>query len=272
MRSGTSTLARWLGEHPQVFVAPSKELHFFDHHFDKGIEWYRSMFASAGKETQLGEATPNYMHEPVAIRRIAETIPSVRLLFSLRDPVDRAYSHYWHNQSRGKEPLSFNEALDAEPARTAKGGTDRAWYSYASRGFYIDQIDEVLRFFPLAAVHVEIAEEMQSDPAPSLGAIYRFLNVNDQFLPKIDRKVNSYVEFRSLQLRRITKRLPGALAKPIGRLNARTNQEYASMDESTRGRLEAWYAESNRKLAEFLGRTDPIWPTPNQTTQLEGTV
>jgi hypothetical protein len=263
MRSGTSTLARWLGEHPQVFVAPGKELHFFDHHFDKGIDWYRSLFAGAGKESQLGEATPNYMHETTAIQRIAEALPSVRLLVSLRNPVDRAYSHYWHNRSRGKEELSFDEALDAELDRIGKGGTNRAWFSYCSRGHYIDQIEEVLRFFPRTALHVEIAEEMQSNPGKSLGIIYRFLEVDDQFRPLTDRKTNSYVEFRSVRLRRVTKSLPRALAKPISRLNARTNQEYPSMDPASRTRLETMYADANRRLADFLERPTPVWPTAN---------
>jgi Sulfotransferase domain len=272
MRSGTSTLARWLGEHPQVFMAPGKELHFFDHHFDKGVDWYRSLFADAGSELQLGEATPNYLHEPAAIQRIASTLPQVRLLLSLRNPVDRAYSHYWHNRSRGKESLSFEDALAAEATRTSGGDADRAWFSYASRGDYFEQIEEVMRHFPRTALHVEIAEEMQADPQQSLERIFRFIEVDDRFHPAmIDRKVNAYVEFRSVRLRRFTKRLPSGIAVPINRLNARTNQEYTPMDPSTRSRLEARYADGNHGLAQFLRRDPPLWPAKDQQERLRST-
>ena len=260
MRSGTSTLARWLGDHPDVFVAPGKELHFFDRYYDKGLDWYRSLFAGSTTESQVGEATPNYLHEPLALRRIAKTLPQAHLLISLRDPIDRAYSHYWHNRSRGKEPLSFEEALAAEATRTGGDDIDRAWFSYASRGDYMDQIEGLLSLFPREAVHIEIAEEMQTDPATALPRIYRFLGIDDQFLPEaVDRKVNAYVEFRSVALRRLTRRLPRPLAKPLNRLNAKTGQEYPPMKPATRRMLDDRYREGNRRLAQFLGRTE-IWP------------
>ena len=261
MRSGTSTLARWLIEHPQVFLAPGKELHYFDRHFDRGVNWYRSLFAGAGSESAVGEATPNYVHEPAAIQRIAATIPEVRLILSLRNPVDRAYSHYWHNRSREKEPLSFEEALDAEPVRTHSSEVDRARFSYVSRGQYIDQINEVLRWFPRSSLHVVIAEEMQSEPSRSLTGIFSFLGVNERFQPEsLQRKVNAYVEFRSVRARNLAKRLPRFLARPINRLNASTDNTYPPMDPGARARLEETFEASNRTLADLLGRTEELWP------------
>jgi hypothetical protein len=242
-------------------MAPGKELHFFDRNFHKGLEWYQSLFAGADREIQLGEATPNYVNEPAAIRRLADTLPSARLLLSLRDPVERAYSHYWHNRSRGKEPLSWDEALKAEPGRVAIDEINRAWFSYAARGDYMDQIEEVLRYFPVEALHVEIAEEMQANPRDALGRIFKFLQVDDDFVPEqTDNKVNAYVEFRSLRVRDATKGLPKLWAAPINRLNARTRREYPKMAAATRSRLEARYAEGNQRLAEFLDRKSEIWP------------
>ena len=261
MRSGTSTLARWLVEHPGVFMAPGKELHFFDRHFDRGVNWYGSLFAGVVGESAVGEATPNYVHEPVAIKRIAATIPEARLILSLRNPVDRAYSHYWHNRSRDKEHLSFEQALDAEATRTDSSEVDRAHFSYASRGQYMDQINEVLRWFPRSALLVVIAEEMQSNPRQSLSGIFKFLGVNQDFQPgSMERKVNAYVEFRSVRARNLAKRLPRILSRPINRLNATTNRKYPPMESEIRTRLETAYEVGNRELAVFLGRTSPIWP------------
>jgi hypothetical protein len=75
MRSGTTSVARQLGEHPDVFMAPQKEIHFFDFHWEKGIEWYRAQFRGAGDESAVGEASPSYLHDPFAIERIAGTLP-----------------------------------------------------------------------------------------------------------------------------------------------------------------------------------------------------
>ena len=260
-RSGTTTLARRLGEHPQVFMAPRKELEFFDQHFDKGLEWYSSFFATAKDEIQLGEASPSYLYEPIAIRRIAEVLPDVRLVVTLRNPVDRAYSHYWHNRARRKETLAFADALDAENVRTASDNTSRLRFSYTSRGHYTEQLDEVLRHFPRSALHVEIAEETHANPVAALARVYQFLSIDPEFVPRtVDRRFNAYAEFRSVRLWENSNVLPTRLAKLVKRLNRRTNQEYPPMDRETRARLETTYQESNQRLAEFLGRS-PIWPT-----------
>ncbi len=260
MRSGTTALSNWLGQHPDVFIAPGKELHFFDRHFDMGVDWYRSQFKRAGEATRLAEATPNYLHEPEAIERISQVIPEVKLLIILRNPVDRAYSHYWHNQSRGKESLSFAEAIEAEQARISSDKANRAFYSYASRGHYITQLDEVLSRFRRSALHVEIAEEFFSDPERRLPIIFRFLDIDPTFVPsKVDERINRFVEFRSVRLRAFSKRLPGVAAGVIGRLNVRSGSDYPPMEPIVRAHLESVFERSNQRLATLLDRTGPIW-------------
>jgi len=122
-RSGTTTLFYDLCRHPQVAGSPVKEVHFFDHHFSRGVGWYRSFFPPTaaqerarrrGGELLGGEATPNYLFHPAAPERAAETVPHVRLIAILRDPVDRAYSHYRKSVERRVERLSFEAALAAE--------------------------------------------------------------------------------------------------------------------------------------------------------------
>ena len=100
-------------------MAPGKELHFFDldARFQLSLEWYASHFSSAPRGVRLGEATQTYMYLPHALDRIADALPGRRAIAILRDPVDRAYSHYWHNVERGREHLTFAEAVRAEPER-----------------------------------------------------------------------------------------------------------------------------------------------------------
>lgn len=260
MRSGTSTLTRWLDQHPQVYMAPGKELHFFDEQFERGLGWYGSHFSAADRATSLGEATSDYVHDLVALQRISATLPTVRLILSLRNPVDRAYSHYWHNRTRGKESLSFESALEAESLRVNLSYEDRARYSYLSRGDYMVQINQVLKLFPREQLHVEIAEEMHAEPLEALGRIFDFIGTDARYRPgNLSRRVNAYTEFRSLRARQIAKRLPRLLARPLNRANAITNLNYPPMDQQTKVRLFQRYDQGARDLTEFLGRTSPIW-------------
>jgi hypothetical protein len=135
MKAGTSTLARALAQHPQVFVPRAKEVHFFDHHFGRGLDWYRAWFEEAGAVPAVGEASPTYMHNEGAWLRMARTLPDARLIAILRDPGDCAYSHYWHNVRWGREPLSFREALAAEFRRLLEAPPGRKGrYAYVDRG------------------------------------------------------------------------------------------------------------------------------------------
>ena len=126
MRSGTSSLNSYLRDHPEVAVSRPKEVHYFDVNFDLGPEWYLAHFEGSEHATAVGEATPDYLYDLEAPGRIAAVVPGVRILLLLRDPAERAYSHYWHNVAVGKESLGFEEALAAEPERIAGGSLDRA--------------------------------------------------------------------------------------------------------------------------------------------------
>jgi hypothetical protein len=121
-RSGTTSLAHSLSQHPEVFVTMQvKELHFFDTNFDRGLDWYRQQFsgADAAAAKAAGEATPTYMYDETAMSRMAETVPDARLIAILRNPVDRAYSHYWMNRSLDREDLLFPVAIETEAERLA---------------------------------------------------------------------------------------------------------------------------------------------------------
>lgn len=91
MRSGSSSLFRYLNDHPAIFMPAEKELHYFDRGLDRGLDWYRERFQAAAPGQLLGEATPGYLASEDALSRMVETLPDVRVLMVLRDPVSRAY-------------------------------------------------------------------------------------------------------------------------------------------------------------------------------------
>ena len=133
-RGGTTSLQQYLTAHPDVLEPKAaKASHYFDANFSKGWSWYRAHFPlqrwmdrerAAGRPVVVGEASPYYCFHPLALDRIAARVPDVKLIIVLRDPVERAWSHYSYEVARGNEDLSFADALDAEPGRTA-GAADR---------------------------------------------------------------------------------------------------------------------------------------------------
>jgi hypothetical protein len=164
-KSGTTSLWAYLQEHPQVEAPMQKEMSFFDLNYARGTDWYRMHFplaaedeADAGKGTLTGESTAYYMFHPLAAARIAQTVPRAKIILLLRNPVDRAYSHYQLKLRRLQEELSFEDAIDAEAERLAgeeeKIIHDPTYYSlahdrfsYLARGRYLPQIRRWQQYF-----------------------------------------------------------------------------------------------------------------------------
>ena len=98
-RAGTTWIARNLAQHPAVFIPYKKELHFFDANFDKGTAHYAAEFQGWSNQKAVGEITPKYLHHEAAADRIKATLPAAKLIVSLRNPVERAYSSYWKSRA-----------------------------------------------------------------------------------------------------------------------------------------------------------------------------
>jgi hypothetical protein len=260
MRSGTTSLTRYLRSHPEVFIAPHKELHFFDFRYAEGIDWYRSNFEGAQDEIAVGEATPNYLYIAEALPRAAELLPEARLVAILRDPVERAYSHYWHNRAVGREELGFDEALEAEPRRIASDDPhQRAYWSYVDRGRYVRQLRALERLYPREALLVLLFDDLRDAPGETYRSVCRFLGVSDEHVPpELGEAVNSFVGFRSRRLRSLSRRLPKTAGRVVGRLNAR-DESYPPMPARVRSALVERFRQDNAELADWLGRDLSSW-------------
>lgn len=260
MRCGTTSLNGYLREHPDVVTSQPKEVHFFDLHFDEGLDWYRSHFPDTAGTTAVGEATPDYLYHPLAVARIAAEMPDVKLIVLLRNPIDRAHSHYWHNRSRGRENLDFDAALEAEPVRIAIGGEQRRIFSYADKGRYVAQLERVYASVAPERVLVRTFDELEQAPDALYADTCRFLGIDDTFRPdNLGSAINAYVEFRSPRLRNIAKLLPTPLRKAVGRFNEKEPAPYGSMKPATRERLAADFAEANAGLDALTGMRIPDW-------------
>lgn len=246
-RGGTTSLWRWLQQHPGVLplvpaVQQIKSPHYFDIHYAKGEQWYRSHFPTRsayeraarrlGHRPAVGEASPYYMFHPLVPERVAAAVPDVRIVMTLRDPVERALSNYRERRGSGAEPLDdFVAALDAEAERTA-GEVDRirrdpGYYSYShdnhtylARGRYAEQLQRWLEHFPREQILVLQAEAMYADPAAELARVEELLGI-----PHHDVRFEHH------------HRLPSV-----------------AWDPEVRRRLVEYYAPHNEALYELLGQ------------------
>ena len=262
MRAGTTSLARQLEEHPDVFMARRKEVHFFDRYYERGLAWYGQHFVQADGAAAIGEATQTYLYDGAALERIATVLPNIRLIALLRDPVDRAYSHYWLNRSLGLERASFEEAIADEARRLREYPEKRNAFSYLSRGRYVEQIMRVRQLVPEAALRILFFEELRDAPLDVYRSACAFLEIDSSFVPKaVGSRVNAHVRFRSPGLRRRVKEAPDWIRRVVATINTRSGG-YPPIAEGTRRRLNAYFASERETLSRLLGRELPGWGAP----------
>lgn len=247
-RGGTTSLAAYLYGHPSVTplfpqrLAP-KGVRYFDEHYDRGERWYRSHFAtvvargSVHRPRKLaGESTANYLFHPRAAERAAHAAPDAKILVLVRDPVERAWSH-WRERSRlGVETLSFDDALDAEEGRLGDARAELAAnprslvplasnFAYRAQGCYADLLPAWFAQFPQEQILVVVSEDLYADPAGTYGRVLAFVGLDPFDLGQYEAK--NY------------------------------HAPLASMELASRTALETFYAPYNRRLEALLGRELP---------------
>ena len=247
MKCGTTSLLFYLNQHPQILAAYKKEVRYFSVHYQRGEAWYRAHFprvlalcatqSSERPRVITGEATPDYLFHPHIPMRVHESVPKAHLIAILRNPVERAFSHYNHNRraehtfGQNREPLDFLDALEAEERRLA-GERERmlgdpdynsmvySRYSYMKRGVYIDQLVRYAELFGKEFLLVLRSEDFYNNPQSVYDTTTDFLRVDRYTVPN---------------------------------LTAMNVNRYSNMDPQARKYLERFFAPYNERLSEFLG-------------------
>lgn len=266
-KCGTTSLHRYLAQHRDVYLpAKPQETHFFDleENYQRGVSWYLDCFRGNQGNRVIGETSPLYMYLEQVPERIHQLLPNVKLIFLLRNPVDRAYSQYWHERKKGREPLSFEDALASEAERIARDFVYKRRYSYLSRGRYLVQIERFVRYFPRSQMLFLIFEGFSEGPGACLERCFEFLEVAQDGGIDCSVRHNPTVTVRSDFLRRLANsRLvsPMPLQRGIRRLESKLNRRvgYAPMSERTRQKLIEHFSDENRSLEAFLGRELDAW-------------
>jgi len=204
-RGGTTSLYHYLIQHPNVVPGLKKEIHFFDLHFDRGKGWYEGHFPLRRTQNQLtGEASPYYLFHPHAPRRIAQTYQSIKLIVLLRDPIDRAVSHYQLQVKLGNESLPFEQALQQETARL-NGEIDKMkadedyksrphrLFSYLSRGKYAEQLEHWHQYFTEDQLLILKSEDLFQSPQKAFSEVLTFLRLSSfqlRYFPILNKNSN----------------------------------------------------------------------------------
>jgi Sulfotransferase domain len=243
MRCGTSSLYKYLGYHPRIAPSLRKETEWFTRFQAEDEWWYRAHFplaaraavsAAVGRPLLSFEATPDYLFAPHVPSRVHDLLPDARLVAVLRNPVDRAYSHFQHTTRHGWEDVDFPSALGREEDRIGPDlrrmaaepsywGAEAAAFSYVARGRYAEQLARWFDLFDRDRVLVLTSEELYADPSAFYAQVLDFLG-----LPQWRPRFRNYSHQEAGPSRR--------------------------MDPEVREQLVATFREPNRRLYELLGR------------------
>ena len=247
-RSGTTTLWRALAAHPDVFVAPEKELRFFREPLTAAaVADYRRHFAGWRGERAIGEVSPVYLYSDEVLHRMHELLPGARLVAILREPVARAYSDYWQRCGDGREQRSFAEVVAAGDS------------IYLRRSRYLEPLRRVCDRYPRDALCVELFEDLQRVPQEVMGRVYEHLGVDAAFAPaEAGRSANPHVRFRSQRVRALSRRLPRPLRTVVGRANS-SRAPYPPLDADLERDLRAQFEPERTRLAAWLGCDLSAW-------------
>ncbi len=192
-KAGTTALYALLSEHPEIGTGDKKEIHFFDREPYLNIPFvsqnrYHHHFRDVLEKPIVMEATPIYMYWKPVAERIYKYNPSCKLLFILRDPAERAYSQYKMEYGRGKESLSFDEAIEAE-INGIVNKQDRV-RSYVDRGRYAEQLKRYFHYFTKEQMMILDYEKFKLHPKHTVYEILGFLGLDSDSYIYLDRQLN----------------------------------------------------------------------------------
>jgi Sulfotransferase domain len=282
-KAGTTSLYASLAKHPEIFLPYKKELHFFnsDPDYAKGLDAYAELFAGAAGFRARGDITPAYLYwGDKVIPRIEEVYGDEppRMVVILRDPVERAYSRYWHRRRvDGREPLSFEDALAAEERRLLEdapslGVRGRFPRAYFRGGLYGEQLERYFSHFPRECFHVMLFEDLRRDFVATARGLLTFLGV-DADVPVVPAhenpasrmrapKLEAWLRSRSSVARVARRALPDRMRSRVYRAVQRvflTPLSYPPMNAVTEDALRRRYLPDIRKLEALIARDLPDW-------------
>jgi len=180
-KAGTTWVYECLREHPRIALPARDTIHYFDMHYHRGRDWYAGHFEGHSSDALLVDPTPSYLRCPNAPARIAKENPAAKIIVCLRNPVERAFSHYWHEKKKRRYDFRFEEVLENYDL----------WSNWVESGFYSRFLERYLEHFPREQILCQRFEDLAGDSRGFLNAILEFIGLDPGFEPSVlNVKVN----------------------------------------------------------------------------------
>lgn len=252
-RAGTTWLFECLGEHPQICTSDKKEIKFFQYNFlyNQGLEKFRENFSHCTDDKIKGTFSPSYLYSLEAAERIKKNFPNVKLIVCFRDPVERAYSHYFLKKSKNHQMEDFGKVI-------RKPGN-----KYIEYGLYAKYLKNYLSLFNRDQFIFIFQKEIDENPEKVLHNLYGFLGIDQSFIPSvISNKINQNVESRyySSGFDRVSRRIFSGKSRlyqflrRINTINIAKSINLPDMDERDENYLKRMFLEDTAELENILGR------------------
>jgi hypothetical protein len=203
MKAATTSLYTYLKQHPDVFMTAIKEPMFFNNFRNNNnfkvlgrktkkittFEQYYPLFDSVKNEKAIGEASPAYISNKNCPNLIQQHLPNAKIIAVLRQPVARAYSNFLHARAAGREPIDdFETAFNKETERKAENWSPL--YHYKGKGYYTEQLERYFTSFPKENIKILLFEDLTRDPIKTTQEVFKFLDVDNSFIPDTSKKAN----------------------------------------------------------------------------------
>lgn len=233
------------------------------------LETYQALFDGVTDEIAMGEASTSYLYSEKAPQRIYHYIPDVKLIAILRDPVERAFSHFLFSLSNGREPIrNFAKTIAREEKRIADNWSFQ-WH-HKRRGFYYLQLKRYFELFDSRQIKVYLYEDLKKDPLGLTQNIFRFLEVDDNFSPNVKKKHNPTKVPKNETLNSLLNRpnllktgfnilVPQAIRQPIANYLKQKNLGKPKLSKKIRRQLIEDYREDILKLQDLIERNLSSW-------------
>jgi len=274
-KAGTTSFFRYLDQHPQIYMTSIKATNFFGYEDARDWKWadegeppllqnfpirsfeaFEASFAGASNEIAIGEVSPQYFRCPNAAQRIRECIPNAKLVVSLRNPAERAFSGFMMRTRRGEAVKGLYEELTSQS-------------SHVKEGFYYHRLKRYLDIFPKGQVKIYIFEEFKKDPAKIVRDLYSFLGVNTSFTPDTSVRHNPGAIPKIRLLNRLfynptligmaKSMVPEGLHEKLKQIQQLNQTATPKLPADLRSELLNLYHEDILRLEELIGRDLSIW-------------
>jgi hypothetical protein len=262
-KSGTSTLAYHLGQHPRIEISNPKEVHYYSRNWNKSVDWYKSKFNNPNNKicidasTTYSMADPNSENPELIPQRVYSIAPNTKFIYIMRNPIERSYSGYWHNVRTGREKKSFMEL--------AKNNES----DFLNISYYKYQIEMWLKYFPIENFKFVFFEDLKENPQNVVEECFEFcnvepINIEGHVIKNKTASVNTFgKQLNKLSrnypfLLNVKKILPNKIVNTI-RKSKITDKKIPNISNEEKGFLKSCFKEKNEELEALINKPLHKW-------------